>query len=255
MNAENTLIQEARKRLIFALDVPDRKEAERIVKQLAGSVGCFKVGLELFIKEGPDILKMVRDNSSADIFLDLKLHDIPATVQKALASASAHKVRFITVHSCEGQAMLKAAGEMRSSGMEVLAVTVLTSLSEEELPGLGFKPGLTLHQLALDRATLAERAGCAGVVCSGKEVAGIKAQCGTDLKAVVPGIRPAWSAVGKDDQSRITTPGQAIERGADLIVVGRPIRDAKNPKEAADRIVDEILQTLQKNNARFFKTF
>ena len=141
--------------------------------------------------------------------------------------------------------MLKTAGEMHSRGMNVLAVTVLTSLSEKELPALGFREGLTLHQLALDRAALAKEGGCAGVVCSGNEVAGIKAQCGPDLKAVVPGIRPEWSVVSSDDQSRVTTPGQAIERGADLIVVGRPIRDADNPKEAADRILQEISRSLQ----------
>jgi orotidine-5'-phosphate decarboxylase len=246
MNSENTLLEEARKRLIFALDVPDRKEAEKYVKLLEGSVGCFKVGLELFVKEGPQILKVVKDNSSADIFLDLKLHDIPATVRKALQSAFAHKVRFITVHSCEGLTMMKTAEDLISSGMEVLAVTVLTSLSEEELPSLGFKPGLTLHQLALDRAALAEKAGCAGVVCSGKEVAGIKEHCGTGFKVIVPGIRPSWSEVGKDDQSRITTSGQAIERGADMIVVGRPIRDAQDPKKAAARIVEEISEALNK---------
>ncbi len=245
MTIENTLLKEAKNRLIFALDVPDRKEAESYVKQLWKSVGCFKVGLELFIKEGPDVLKAIRDNSSADIFLDLKLHDIPATVQKALDSASAHEVQFITVHSCEGQAMLETAGEIHSRGLNVLAVTVLTSLSEKELPALGFRQGLTLHQLALDRAALAKEAGCAGVVCSGNEVAGIKAQCGPDFKVVVPGIRPDWSEVGKDDQSRVTTPGQAIERGADLIVVGRPIRNAKDPKQAADRILQEIAQSLQ----------
>lgn len=242
MTIENSLQIEAKKRLIFALDVPDRNEAESYVKKLGESVGCFKVGLELFVKEGPDVLKTVRNNSDADIFLDLKLHDIPATVKNALESALAHEVRYLTIHSCEGLAMLNTAMEMRSRGLNVLAVTVLTSLSEKELPTLGFRQGLTLHQLALDRAALAKEAGCFGVVCSGNEVAGIKAQCGPGFKVVVPGIRPEWSVVGNDDQSRITTPAQAIERGADLIVVGRPIRDAKNPKEAADRILEEISQ-------------
>ena len=171
MTIENPLLKDAKDKLIFALDVSSRKEAKEYVKQLEGSVGCFKVGLELFIKEGPDILKMIKKHSSADIFLDLKLHDIPATVQKALDSASAHGVRFITVHSCEGKAMLKTAGEMHSRGLNVLAVTVLTSLSEEELPALGFREGLTLHQLALDRAALAKEVGCAGVVSSVNEVA------------------------------------------------------------------------------------
>lgn len=240
------MLKEAKNKLIFALDVPDRKRAEAYVKQLAKSVGCFKVGLELFIKEGPDVLKVIRDNSDADIFLDLKLHDIPATVQKALNSAVAHGVRFITIHACEGQAMLKTASEMHSRGMDVLAVTVLTSLSEKELPALGFREGLTLNQLACNRATQAKEAGCFGVVCSGNEVKGIKEQCGPDFKVIVPGIRPEWSVVGNDDQSRVTTPGQAIERGADLIVVGRPIRNADNPKVAANRILQEISQSLPK---------
>ncbi len=246
MPQKNNLLEEAKNRLIFALDVSDRNKAREYVKKLEGSVGCFKVGLELFIKEGPEVLQAVRDNSDADIFLDLKLHDIPATVQKALDSASAHGVRYLTVHSCEGSAMLKTAEEMRSRGMHVLAVTVLTSLSQKELPALGFREGLTLHQLTLDRAALAKEVGCFGVVCSGNEVAGIKAQCGPDFKVVVPGIRPEWSEIKRDDQSRITTPGQAIERGADLIVVGRPIRDANDPREATDRILEEIAQSLQK---------
>jgi orotidine-5'-phosphate decarboxylase len=246
MPQKNNLLKEAKERLIFALDVPSREQAEKYVKQLEGLVGCFKVGLELFVKEGPEVLKAVRDNSDADIFLDLKLHDIPATVLKALNSASAHGVRYLTIHSCEGQAMLKTAGDMGSKGMNIFAVTVLTSLSEKELPALGFRAGLTLNQLALDRAALAKEAGCFGVVCSGNEVTGIKAQCGPSFKVVVPGIRPEWSEIKKDDQSRITTPGQAIERGADLIVVGRPIRDAKNPKEAADRILEEIALSLPK---------
>ena len=246
MKAENSLLEEARNRLIFALDVPGRKEAEDYVKQLKDSVGCFKVGLELFIREGPEVLKVVKDNSSADIFLDLKLHDIPATVLKALDSALAHEVRFITVHSCGGEAMLKTSEEVASRGMEILAVTVLTSLSEEDLPSLGFKPDLTLHQLALDRAAMAKSAGCAGVICSGNESAAINDQCGPGFKVVVPGIRPEWSAVSGDDQSRITTPGQAIEQGADMIVVGRPIRNAKSAKEAADRIVEEISEAMKK---------
>lgn len=270
MNVDNTWIEEARKRLIFALDVPDRKEAERYVKLLKGSVGCFKVGLELFVKEGPDVLKMVKDNSSADIFLDLKLHDIPATLSRALISAATHKVKYVTIHLEEGEALRKIPQEVKDANLEVLAVTVLTSISEEDLDRFDLKhikknilkkrdpldistdignpldSGLSkLEQIVIERVMQAKVSGCAGVICSGEEVSFIKGAF-PDIKAVVPGIRPAWSAVARDDQSRITTPGQAIERGADLIVVGRPIRDAKDPKEAADKIVDEISEALQK---------
>ncbi len=241
----DALNKEAVNRLIFALDVPDRQEAERFIKLLDGAVGCFKVGLELFIKEGPDVLKMVKDHSSADIFLDLKLHDIPQTVHRAVTSAASHGVRFITAHCGEGEAMLKAAVQASGQGLEVLAVTVLTSLSQQGLSGLGFRDGLMLNQLVLSRAAQAKGAGCAGVVCSGEEAAVIRKCCGSDLKLVVPAIRPNWSGVDGDDQSRITTPKQAIGNGADLIVVGRPIRDAKNPREAAEKVLAEIGQALQ----------
>jgi len=227
-------------RLIFALDVPNRKEAEKYVCLLGETVGWFKIGLELFIKEGPDVLEIVKQNSSASIFLDLKLHDIPATVSAALRSAAAHDVKLITVHGSDGKSILKTASEAKDLGLEVLAVTVLTSVSESELGDLGYKASLSLKQLVLDRASLAEESGCAGVVCSGEEVALIKKSCGKNFKAVVPGIRPVWADIKKDDQSRIVTPKAAISKGADLIVVGRPIRDAEEPGLAAQKIVEEI---------------
>ena len=231
-------------RLIFALDVPDRQEAKKYVSLLVGTVGCFKIGLELFIKEGPDILKIVKENSSASIFLDLKLHDIPVTVSSALQSAAAHGVRFITVHGSDGESILRTAREVKGSGLEVLAVTVLTSISESDLLRLGYKESFSLNQLVLDRAGLAEKSGCAGIVCSGKEVAMIKRTYGVGFKAIVPGIRPVWGEVKKDDQSRIVTPKSAISNGADFIVVGRPIRDAKEPAVAAAKIIDEIESAL-----------
>jgi orotidine-5'-phosphate decarboxylase len=268
MPLEKNLLEEAKKKLIFALDVPDRNKAEEYVKKLGESVGCFKVGLELFVKEGPDVLKVVRDNSNADIFLDLKLHDIPATLSRALISAASHNVKYVTIHLEEGEALREIPSEVIAAELEVLAVTVLTSISDEDLNRFSFKhiekklkrrvvriSGSDdvvsiadigrLEQIVIERAEQAEVSGCRGVICSGNEVRFIKATF-PNLKAVVPGIRPEWSVVGKDDQSRITTPGQAIERGADLIVVGRPIRDAKDPKEAADRILQEITQSLQK---------
>jgi orotidine-5'-phosphate decarboxylase len=229
-------------RLIFALDVPDKKEAERYVKMLEGVVGCFKIGLELFISEGPDVIKMIQDHSSANIFLDLKLHDIPATVRGALRSAEKLGVRYITIHSTEGETILETAKEVKGSGLEVLAVTVLTSTSASSLASLGIREDINAAALVLDRATRAQNSGCAGVVCSGEEAKLVRQKCGEGFKIVVPGIRPQWACVVGDDQNRIATPTQAIEDGADLIVVGRPIRNAEKPKEAAQKIIDEISQ-------------
>ena len=227
-------------RLIFALDVPGKKEAKHYAKVLEGVVGCFKVGLELFISEGPDIVKMIQDQSAANIFLDLKLHDIPATVRGALRSAKKLGVRYISIHSTEGEEILETAQEVKGSGLEVLAVTVLTSTSASSLASLGIREDINAAALVLDRATRAQNSGCAGVVCSGEEAKLVKSKCGGDFKIVVPGIRPEWARVSGDDQNRIATPSQAIEDGADMIVVGRPIRDANDPREAAQKIIEEI---------------
>ena len=227
-------------RLIFALDVPGKKEAKHYAKVLEGVVGCFKIGLELFISEGPDIVKMIQDQSAANIFLDLKLHDIPATVRGALRSAKKLGVQYITIHSTEGEEILETAQEVKGSGLEVLAVTVLTSTSASSLASLGIREDINAAALVLDRATRAQNSGCAGVVCSGEEAKLVKSKCGGDFKIVVPGIRPEWAHVLGDDQNRIATPSQAIEDGADMIVVGRPIRDANDPREAAQKIIEEI---------------
>jgi len=228
----------AKDRLIFALDVPDKSEAQRLVKLLQNSVGSFKVGLELFVREGPDILKLIKDYSSAEIFLDLKLHDIPATVRGALRSAAKLGVKYITIHSTEGEAILEASKEVKGSGIEVLAVTLLTSMGESQLQDLG--SNLKVGDIVLDRALRARKSGCAGIICSGEEIESVKQKCGDDFKVVVPGIRPEWSQIVSDDQKRITTPRKAIQAGADLIVVGRPIRDAGDPEKAARKIVTEI---------------
>ena len=226
--------------MIFALDVPGKKEAKHYAKVLEGVVGCFKIGLELFISEGPDIVKMIQDQSAANIFLDLKLHDIPATVRGALRSAKKLGVQYITIHSTEGKEILETAQEVKGSGLEVLAVTVLTSTSASSLASLGIREDINAAALVLDRATRAQNSGCAGVVCSGEEAKLVKSKCGGDFKIVVPGIRPEWARVSGDDQNRIATPSQAIEDGADMIVVGRPIRDANDPREAAQKIIEEI---------------
>ena len=233
-------IMNSQDRLVFALDVPDGKEAKRYVTMLEGVVGCFKVGLELFIREGPDVVKMIQDNSAANIFLDLKLHDIPATVRRALRSASKMGIKYITIHSTEGEEILETAQEVKGLGLEVLAVTLLTSTSASSLSNLWMSENIDPAALVLDRATRAQKSGCAGVVCSGEEAKVIKLKCAEGFKIVVPGIRPEWARVLGDDQNRIATPAQAIKDGADMIVVGRPIRDSEDPRAAAQRIIEEV---------------
>lgn len=229
-------------RLIFALDVPTRADAVRYAQLLDGHVGCFKVGLQLFISEGPEVVRAIREHSGVDIFLDLKLHDIPATVRSAVKSAVRHDVQYLTVHCGSGMEMLRAAVEgAQGSALKLLGVTVLTSTGAAEVSAAdpSFKE-MQLANLVLERARLAQSAGVHGVVCSGQEVAHVKNAVHNEIIAVVPGIRPEWSLVSGDDQSRITTPAQAVQQGADMIVVGRPIRDADDPKVAAQRIADEI---------------
>ena len=240
-----TGLKDPKSRLIFALDVPGLDEAVSFVQKLDGYVGMFKVGLELFIKEGPAVLAAIRDHSDAEIFLDLKLHDIPATVERAVRSAAAHKVRFLTVHCAGGEAMLKAAVQgIGNSGLQILGVTVLTSLGlDDHREELGYRKDLTLRDLVVTRAVMAEKAGCAGVVCSGEELTRIHEHT-ANVITVVPGIRPAKHAVSNDDQKRAMTPKQAIQDGANYLVVGRPIRDADDPKAAAQKIVQEISEAL-----------
>jgi orotidine-5'-phosphate decarboxylase len=241
-----TGLSDPKSRLIFALDVPSLDEAVSFVQKLDGSVGMFKVGLELFIKEGPAVLTAIKDHSDAEIFLDLKLHDIPATVERAVQSAAAHKVRFLTVHCSGGETMLQAAvNGTGNSGVQILGVTVLTSIGTEHLTKeIGFREGINITELIAEYARRAKNAGCAGVVCSGTEVAFIRQLFKDPFLAVTPGIRPAKGPVTHDDQSRIATPGTAISGGADYLVVGRPIRDADDPKAAADQIVQEISEAL-----------
>jgi orotidine-5'-phosphate decarboxylase len=228
--------------IIFPLDLPTYDKAMSYVEVLKDHVGLFKVGLELFISQGPPILKSIKDVSSAGIFLDLKLHDIPATVQRAFLAASLHAPEFVTVHCDEGGEILRSVAEQNPGGTKILAVTVLTSLNQGKLKKLGYaeKYAEDLSALVLLRARLAKEAGCHGIVCSGHEVGMIRRELGPELIVVTPGIRPAWSVVSQDDQQRIMTPADAVKNGADYIVVGRPIRDAKDPADAAKRVAEEI---------------
>jgi orotidine-5'-phosphate decarboxylase len=199
----------------------------------------------LFITSGSGIFKVISEHSDCGVFLDLKFHDIPETVQAATRAAAAYKARFVTVHASEGKTLLKAAVNTIHNDTKVLAVTVLTSFRQEDMQDAGMGNDLDIRELVLRRAKWAREAGCAGVVCSGSEVRQVKERVGRELIAVVPGVRPEWATVSNDDQIRVTTPRQAILDGADYIVVGRPIRRAKDPVQAADLIVEEIQTALR----------
>jgi orotidine-5'-phosphate decarboxylase len=230
-------------RLVLPLDVPNKENALTLAKNLSGKVGFFKLGLEIFVAEGPSLLKELRDLSpESGIFLDLKLHDIPATVGRAMESAKGLSVDLLTVHTQGGLEMMKAAVAQAGESI-VLGVTVLTSLEPENMDELTEeyrKPGFYAARLA-QRALVA---GCGGLVCSSLEVATLRGRFGQSPLLVTPGIRPDWSLVAEDDQKRIGTVSSALSAGADLLVIGRPIREAPDPVEACDRILEEIAQAL-----------
>lgn len=233
--------------LIFPLDVASADEALGLVECLSSHVGMFKIGLELFVRCGPDIVKTVQAKSPAGIFLDLKLHDIPVTVERAMSVVADLGVTFVTVHCGESERMLAAAVDGGRGRVGVLGVTVLTSVSKDDIRAAGFRPEYaeTATRLVAQRARMARRAGCAGVVCSGLEVDAVAQACGPDFIKVTPGIRPEWSLTAGDDQQRVMTPGRAIAAGADYLVVGRPIRDADDPAAAARQVVEEIANAVR----------
>lgn len=227
--------------IIFPLDVASEDEAKRCVDLLADVVGMFKVGLELFVRCGPGIVRFIHQAGPAGVFLDLKLHDIPATVSRAMAGVADLGVQLATVHCGEDPRML-AAAVSAAGRVGVLGITVLTSVSAADIAAAGFREELaaSLSRLVMKRAAIAMAAGCAGIVCSGLEVGPIKQAFGRDFLAVTPGIRPAWESCGTDDQVRIVTPAAAVQAGSDYLVIGRPIRDAQDPRAAALRIAAEI---------------
>jgi len=223
-------------RLAFALDVPSWDEAAPLVDVLHGTLGVFKVGLQLFTAAGPNAVKQLRAGGSK-VFLDLKLHDIPATVQHATEAALKLDVNYLTLHVSAGSEALRGAAKVaRGSGMQLLGVTVLTSLDELALAEIGLRGPAPDAVVRLAR--VAVDAGLSGLVCSPIECELIRAELGDDLLLVTPGIRPSGSSEG--DQKRLATPTRAIAAGADLLVVGRPIRDAKDPKAAALGVLREI---------------
>lgn len=227
-----------RKRLSFPLDYPDLNTARRGAERVVESVGVLKVGLELFVKEGPAAVQMGRE-LGCDVFLDLKLHDIPATVEGAVATAASLGARYLTIHAAGGPAMIEAAvrrAEREAPDLTLLAVTVLTSLDESDLAAIGVSRPVKDQVLALAR--LAHGAGARGFVCSPAEIAPLRAALGDGVTLVTPGIRPAGAAIA--DQKRVGTPGDAIRAGASVLVVGRPIREAADPAAAARQVLAEM---------------
>ena len=231
----------ARERLIFALDVPDLDRARSLVNTLGDSVEFYKLGLEFFLSGHYFELAAELKDNGKKIFADLKLFDIPATVASAVRQLARHEVDFCTVHGNDG--MLKAAAGAKGS-MQVLAVTALTSLDQGDLHDLGFQ--CDARSLVLSRARRALALGCDGVVSSGLEVPALRESIDHALVTVCPGIRPIFNdeASAVNDQQRIVTPGKAISTGADYLVVGRPIRDAADPRAAAEEIQNQIAQAL-----------
>lgn len=222
-------------RLIAALDAPTRAEADALVARLGGVPSWIKIGLELFCAEGPTI---VSDHTRAGrrVMLDLKLHDIPETVARATARVATLGAGLLTVHAGGARAMLEGAVKAAGPSLGILAVTVLTSLDEADLAAIGASGPIA--DLVVRRAKLAIDAGCAGVVASPHEVAAIRAIAPTEFLIVTPGVRPAGA--DKGDQKRVMTPRAARAAGADMVVVGRPLRDAADPAAAARAIVDEL---------------
>jgi orotidine-5'-phosphate decarboxylase len=233
-----------RDRLIVALDVPTAVDAQEIVYELGESVGFYKVGLQLFAAEGPKIVSELV-NSGRQVFLDLKLHDIPNTVAGAVKAASELGASMLTVHAAGGSRMLQAAAEAAKASADklmVLGVTVLTSLNQADLEETGITADVSQQVRHLSQ--LARKAGCGGIVTSPQEAAAVRALLGPEMAIVTPGVRPAGTEAG--DQSRIATPAAAIRAGASHLVVGRPILAAANRNRAATEILEEIRDAIHR---------
>jgi orotidine-5'-phosphate decarboxylase len=221
--------------LIVALDFPTQAKALALVSALSSSVSTYKIGLQLYTVAGPAIVQAVAA-TGAKIFLDLKLHDIPNTVAKAVTAAGELGVQMLTIHLSGGSAMLKAAVEVKPPHLSLLGVTVLTSATQETLGEIGIDSDLQDQVVRL--AELGKSSGVDGLITSPHEVGLLRAQLGPEITLFTPGVRPAWAAA--DDQKRFTTPLQALKGGADYLVVGRPITAAADPQAAVERVVEEM---------------
>lgn len=230
------------RKIIIALDVNNREEARSVLESLP-EARIFKVGLELYTAEGPAMLNLVKEYDK-EVFLDLKLHDIPNTVAGAVRSAVRQGVSMLTIHTSGGREMMKRAVEVaRETAVKenkplplILGVTILTSLKDSDLEEIGFSSDSRNQVLRLAR--LAVEAGIEGIVCSPLELEPLRTSLGEKIKIITPGIRPAWAET--QDQKRIMTPGEAVKKGADFLVIGRPITRAPVPREAFNRVVEEL---------------
>ena len=217
--------------IIVALDVPTLDEARALTSTIGDAAGMYKIGLEQFMAHGPDAVRAI---DSHPVFLDVKLHDIPTTVARALTALQPLALKMVNVHALGGRAMLEAASSVKGDS-RLLAVTILTSLDDPALKELGLPPA---QDAVVNLALLAKDSGCDGVVCAPTDIEGVRETCGEDFLIVTPGVRPAGSAM--DDQARTLTPRQALDAGADYLVIGRPITRASDPRAAAAAIYEEM---------------
>lgn len=240
------------KRIIIALDVGHKEDAFRLVKQLE-QAEIFKIGLRLFVAEGPLLFSKMK-SLRKKIFLDLKLHDIPNTVAEAVKAGVRHGVHMMTLHASGGREMLARAVQAAANEAEkektakplLLAVTILTSLKDTELKEIGMTENVEAQVLRL--AELARKEGMDGIICSPREIEIIRREIGEDFIIIVPGIRPAWAAA--HDQKRIMTPSQAIQKGANYMVIGRPILEASSPQKAFSKILEELNRSVDNRRSK-----
>jgi orotidine-5'-phosphate decarboxylase len=222
-------------KIIVALDVPAKKAALHFVAQLRDQISFFKVGLQLYTAAGPEMVREILA-TGAKVFLDLKLHDIPNTVGRAVESAGELGAQMLTIHLSGGAAMIHEAVAARSNNLSLLGVTVLTSADEQMLCQIGIRS--TINEQVLRLAELGAKAGVDGLIASPQEVKTLRAELGDDIKIVVAGVRPKWAKA--DDQKRVMTPRQALDAGADYLVIGRPITSYPNPREAVTKVLEEL---------------
>lgn len=233
--------EQARKKIIFALDVNSQTEISQWAKKLSGRVGMFKVGKELFTSCGPAAVQTVRQYGG-EVFLDLKYHDIPNTVAQAMLAAGRLGVKLANLHALGGPEMMEQAAQAvrrefsEAERPRLLAVTILTSSTQATLQAVGIER--PVEEMVVRLAQLSKQCGMDGVVASPLEIDAIRAACGPDFLIVTPGVRPSFASV--DDQKRIMTPAEAVQAGADYLVIGRPIAKAADPVQAVDMIVTEI---------------
>src|SRR5256714_4897779 len=222
-------------KIIVALDVATKEKALSLVQQLRDEISFFKIGLQLYTAEGPEIVRSVL-STGAKVWLDLKLHDIPNTVVRAVESANHLRVDMLTIHLSGGSEMVRAATAARANNLLLLGVTVLTSATEETLLQIGISS--KVHEQVVRLARLGVEAGIDGVVASPHEIKILRREFGHKIKIVVPGIRPNWSVAG--DQKRVMTPREALQAGADYLVIGRPITSHPQPSQAVKTLLKEL---------------